>query len=182
MSILICFVSNDIRSGNENGVFDTTINKVLILRNSNSVLNNIGDITSKLDKGKDFPDALFKSTTGTEVLKVVFFPGDPENCISMFEVAERKAYNKVHKLWPTRFKLFETESGVKLGISKEKLLKIKPGKYKESKIGDQTILLLSTDSVDDKLFLDKYNMVSYTVSYYFRSNRLVKFSFGFEYP
>ncbi|HEX5055431.1 MAG TPA: hypothetical protein VFX02_02930 [Gammaproteobacteria bacterium] len=71
---------------------------------------------------------------------------------------------------------FETEKGIKLGITAEDVIKIlgKPTAIK----GDAYLYRVE----DSKYLLDTYNLPIYYGEYTFNEGRLIGFKFGFEYP
>ena len=75
------------------------------------------------------------------------------------------------------FENFYTESGIKLGVTKEALIKIK-GKHYQSENQDNFEILKYS------LYCDEFgeDWACYTASYWFKNNKLVKFSYGFGYP
>lgn len=163
-------------------LYDTTINSQLILRDNKSIEKSIGDVMQKLDTIKDLPDVYFVNTLGTESLRLIFYPGDTKNTISSFEVLSVDYTDKVQKLWPTSFASFTTESGIKLGMTKEEIVKIKGRDFKVTNSGAEVVLEYVTDEKEDTGFLKRYNMPSYFAKYIFQYNRLIRFAFGFDYP
>lgn len=76
------------------------------------------------------------------------------------------------------FVKFSTENGIKLGISKEDLLKIKGNNFVEE--GD--VIKYTLDDFNNSSFLQKYNLPIYFSNYTFKYNKLIEIYFGFEYP
>jgi len=80
---------------------------------------------------------------------------------------------------------FESEKGIKLGVSKE---------FVKTKLGNCNKEILHSDSYIELLYrieqpndsemklLEKYNMPVYYATYKFLNNKLIEFEFGFEYP
>lgn len=161
---------------------DTTINRMIVLRNSFSIEKNLGDIVSKLNKDKDLPEVYFKNKSGTECLRLIFFPGDAKNIISLFEVSKVGLINKPSKSWQSNFSSFFTESGIKLGMTMSDVVGKKGNNFKKTSNGGLIVLRFSIDEKRDPKFLNTYNMPLYIAEYTFKNNLLVKFIFGFEYP
>lgn len=69
-----------------------------------------------------------------------------------------------------------TQKGIFLGMSKEELI----SKLDKPKMGLNDVLEYKAEN--DTEILAKYNMPIYYGKYTFRKNKLVSFSFGFEYP
>ena len=158
---------------------DTTINGKIKLRNSASAESNLGDAMARLDTTKDLPDVFFKNKTGTEFLRLVFFPGDNKNTFSVFEVSKANANQNASS---SSFANFTTESGIKLGLSKAEVIKRSGKDYKEIKSENATKLRYEIDEKKDKEFLTRYNMPLYFVEYIFKNDLLEKYTLGFEYP
>lgn len=180
--ILSC-KTHSIKSVNSISTVDTSINNQLILRNANSIERTIGDIMQKLDKNKDLPDVYFSNSSRTEVLRMVFFPGDHNNQISIFEVIKGDLFDSIVSAPVVKYNSFVTESGIGIGMSKLNVIKKKGNSYLTSK--DKSgleVLRYTYDKTNDPIFLTRYNMPSYFAEYCFNDNVLVRFAFGFDYP
>jgi len=167
-------------SKSEHPTLDTTINGVVLLRNSASIERNFGDLMKKIDLKKDIPDVRIKNQSGTQYLRLAFYPGDNKNVFSLFEVSNNSLGSQ--NALSSSILNFDTESGIKLGLSKTEVINKKGNNYQESKKGDLIKLRYEIDEKKDKKFLDKYNMPLYVAEYFFKNDVLETFSFGFEYP
>jgi hypothetical protein len=156
---------------------DSTINSQIFLHNPSSTVKVLGDIMSLIDADEALPSAYFKSQNGKEYLKVVFFPGNEANSISQFTVGHSVNLSNSEKPNPVRLITFQTESDIRLGMTKQELLSIKGSRYREE---GATL----TYTIDDASFpfLSKFNMPIYVAEYSFKNGKLDKFKFGFEYP
>ena len=71
-----------------------------------------------------------------------------------------------------------TESGIKLGISKKDLIKIKGNNFVET----NHVLRYEISDYEKSHFLEKYNLPIYFAEYTFDQDKLSKIYSGFEYP
>jgi hypothetical protein len=154
---------------------DSTINNKLYLLDGLSIENELGDLMAQLNEDADLPDTYLLSTDGKQYLRLVFFPGSSNNEFATYEVGYSTI--KLKNKRKISFKSFQTEKGIRLGLSKSKFLSIMKNHVKKK---GNTYLLRITKSNDP--FLKKYDMPIYEAKYFFKNNVLVKFYFGFEYP
>ena len=149
------------------------------LRNSKSADKVIGT-DNKIDEREQYH---FYSLMDTETLTLTQHPGDGKNQISVFNVSySDKADHGYKKL---NIETFQTEKGIKLGLTKEQVIK---------KLGNCYAVVDSTkDCVeiyyrienpkDSKTkILERNNMPVYYATYTFCKNKLRYYEFGFEYP
>lgn len=160
---------------------DSSIYATLYLEDPSSTIKVLGDIMSLVDADKDLPDAFYKNQNGQEYLQVVFFPGNEANSISQFNVGYLNDLANPESISPIQLDRFQTESGIKLGLSKQEVILIKGGSYQEEKTNGE--LKLSYQVIDTKSpFLKRYNMPVYIAEYWFKDGKLTNYKFGFEYP
>ncbi len=161
---------------------DSSINGVLFLHNPSSTLKVLGDVMSNINVDTDFPDAYFESSVeGEEYLRIIFFPGNESNSLSQFEVGSLSLTGS-KDLQPSKYPSFKTESGIRIGMSKDELIAIKGNEFKEEKLSDYLKLTYSINESSSD-FLKKYNMLAYFAEYWFTTDdKLIKYKFGFEYP
>jgi hypothetical protein len=155
---------------------DTSVNKVLFLFDYLSTEKIFGDIDKLVirhHETDDFPDIYFLSSNQKEYLKMVLYPGSSKNEFSKFEIGYSSLLSNNVITNKSSFENFYTESGIRLGITKEELIKIKGEHYQK----DNEIIKYFL--YDNELGED---WACYTAFYYFKNNKLVKFSYGFEYP
>ncbi len=163
---------------------DTVINKVIILENAASIEKNLGDCMLLLDENADLPFVVFHNASGTQYLKLIFHPGNSKNRFSYFEVGSTndKPQKSRKKLNKTRFQSFTTQSGIRLGMSKQEIVNLKGSDYQKSLTNKIQVIDYKIDNIKKSGFLRRYNMPEYTTRYFFQKDILIKFSFGFEYP
>jgi hypothetical protein len=156
-------------------VVDTAVNK-LVLLNSVSIEQNIGDQTGKLIEDENATRIQFANLGQSEFLTLYHLNGANVNTFNEFEV--RKA-TEIEKSVPSiRDKTFVTESGIKLGMTQQQLIALKGrGAMNKLKNGVMSIQYKITDKTSD--LLKRYNMPIYHATYYFKNNKLIKFTFGF---
>ena len=75
---------------------------------------------------------------------------------------------------------FITESGIKLGLSREEFIKIQGNKGKRIREGGKTIYRFVWDAYEDSPFLQAYNARVYVAEYTFVEGFLVEMSYGFS--
>lgn len=160
---------------------DTSVNKTIYLCNPSSITIIFGDLMSQINKNADLPDITFLNQKGNQYLKMLFHPGDIKNSFSEFEIgyATDSLTNKSTK---SNFISFETENGIKLGITKQELIKEKGIGYTSSMKAHVTCVRYFIGNFSKSSFLNRYNMPIYYSEYYLKDDKVVKFRFGFEYP
>ncbi|MEO6903376.1 MAG: hypothetical protein ABI315_09495 [Bacteroidia bacterium] len=162
---------------------DISINKQLFLQNPESVEKVFIDIMPLLNKEAEFPDLYMFNNNKKEYLRMVLFPGSSKNSISQFEVGYYSDLPANTKTTSSKLDSFYTESQIKLGIAKEHLIMEKGKNFKEENAKDnQSIIRYTLSDFNKSDFLKRYNMPVYFAEYWFKSNKLIKYRFGFEYP
>jgi hypothetical protein len=134
--------------------------------------------------GGDGPDwFILLVSNQNQVFKLWFYPGGYADEFSYFEVYQGSNPD-LEGLKFKRIKSdhFITESGIRLGISKEELFEIKGNNYSNEHSTENEIIY-SFDS-DSELhdFLMRKNEAGYIAKYKFVENELVEFGFGYIYP
>ena len=159
----------------DNIVPDISVNNIK-LSDTTSVVLGYGDLKYNIIEGKEeLPYAIFTNENKTEILKLYLFYGTKKN---EFYQAEISPYDKKIVPNPTKYANFSTESGIKLGISKKDLIKIKGNNFVET----NHVLRYEISDYEKSHFLEKYNMPIYFAEYTFDQDKLSKIYFGFEYP
>ena len=126
VSVLGCAKNETYR---DNIVPDISVNNIK-LSDTTSVVLGYGDLKYNIIEGKEeLPYAIFTNENKTEILKLYLFYGTKRN---EFYQAEISPYDKKTIPNPTKYKNFSTESGIKLGISKKDLIKIKGNNFVET--------------------------------------------------
>ena len=159
----------------DNIVPDISVNNIK-LSDTTAVVLGYSDLKYNVIEGKEeLPYVIFTNENKTEVLKLYLFYGTKRN---EFYQAEISPYDKKTISNPTKYKNFSTESGIKLGISKKNLIKIKGNNFTET----NHVLRYEISDYEKSHFLEKYNMPIYFAEYTFDQDKLCKIHFGFEYP
>ena len=172
VSVLGCAKNETYR---DNIVPDISVNNIK-LSDTTAVVLGYSDLKYNVIEGKEeLPYVIFTNENKTEVLKLYLFYGTKRN---EFYQAEISPYDKKTISNPTKYKNFSTESGIKLGISKKNLIKIKGNNFVET----NHVLRYEISDYEKSHFLEKYNLPIYFAEYTFDQDKLSKIYFGFEYP
>ena len=157
----------------DNIVPDISVNNIK-LSDTTAVVLGYSDLKYNVIEGKEeLPYVIFTNENKTEVLKLYLFYGTKRN---EFYQAEISPYDKKTIPNPTKYNNFSTESGIKLGISKKDLIKIKGNSFVET----NHVLRYEISDYEKSHFLEKYNMPIYFAEYTFDQDKLCKIHF--EYP
>ena len=172
VSVLGC-VKNEIYK--DNIVPDISVNDIK-LSDTAAVVLGYSDLKYNIIEDKEvLPYAIFTNENKTEILKLYLFYGTKRNEFYQVEISP---YDKKTVPNPTKYKNFSTESGIKLGISKKDLIKIKGNNFVET----NHVLRYEISDYEKSHFLEKYNLPIYFAEYTFDQDKLSKIYFGFEYP
>ena len=159
----------------ENIVSDISVNDIK-LSDTTAVVLGYSDLKYNIIEDKEvLPYAIFTNENKTEILKLYLFYGAKRNEFYQVEISP---YDKKTISNPTKYKNFSTESGIKLGISKKDLVKIKGNNFTET----NHVLRYEISDYEKSHFLEKYNLPIYFAEYTFDQDKLSKIYFGFEYP
>ena len=159
----------------DNIVPDISVNDIK-LSDTTAVVLGYSDLKYNVIEDKEeLPYVIFTNENKTEILKLYLFYGTKKN---EFYQAEISPYDKKIVPNPTKYANFSTESGIKLGISKKDLIKIKGNNFVET----NHVLRYEISDYEKSHFLEKYNMPIYFAEYTFDQDKLSKIYFGFEYP
>ena len=146
------------------------------LSDTTAVVLGYSDLKYNVIEDKEvLPYAIFTNENKTEILKLYLFYGTKRNEFYQVEISP---YDKKTVPNPTKYKNFSTESGIKLGISKKDLIKIKGNNFVEI----NHVLRYEISDYEKSHFLGKYNLPIYFAEYTFDQDKLCKIYFGFEYP
>ena len=169
---------------------DSSINKTIFLCNPLSVIRNFGDLMNRASKNadmgsdiekEDLPNITFLNKGKNQYFKMLFHPGDTKNSFSEFEIGYIKD-RVIKKSKQSNFISFETESGVQLGITLQELIDKKGKGYTIGTNAGITCVSYVLNDIQKSSFLKRYNMPVYYAKYYLQENKVVMFTFGFEYP
>ena len=172
VSLLDCVKNETYR---DNIVPDISVNDIK-LSDTTAVVLGYSDLKYNIiEDEEELPYVIFTNENKTEILKLYLFYGTKRN---EFYQAEISPYDKKTIPNPTKYKNFSTESGIKLGISKKDLIKIKGNNFVET----NHVLRYEISDYEKFRFLEKYNLPIYFAEYTFDQDKLSKIYFGFEYP
>lgn len=154
---------------------DTSVNDIK-LSDTTAVVAGYNDLKYNIIKSEDtLPYVIFTNENKTEMLKLYLFYGTKNNEFYQIEISP---YDNSTMTNPTKYKKFSTESGIKLGISKKDLIKLKGNNFIET----NHVLQYEISDYEKSYFLEKYNLPIYFAEYTFCQDKLCKIYFGFEYP
>ena len=168
-----------LRKSNCNFVNPDTSLSGVTLRNSSSADKILGT-DNIVDDNEEYH---FYSLMDAETLTLKQHPGDGKNQISVFSVAfSDKAYYGYKQL---NFATFQTEKGIKLGLTKEQVIEKLGNCYAVvDSIKDCIEIYYRIENPKDSRtrILETNNMPVYYGAYTFSKNKLRYYEFGFEYP
>lgn len=160
---------------------DFKINQ-LELRKENTLINFSSQNVVLHGNIRYSPIVAFANKEKKEYLLAYQYEGDVKNSFSCFEIGylkdDAKLENDVVK---TKYEDFETESGLKLGMTLEQITNLKGSDYKVEKKSNEEIIRYTIDNPDDPK-IKQYEMSPYFMEFYLKDNKLYKIIFGFEYP
>ena len=159
----------------DNIVPDISVNDIKLSDTTTVVLGYSDLKYNVIEDKEELPYVIFTNENKTEILKLYLFYGTKKN---EFYQAEISPYDKKIVPNPTKYANFSTESGIKLGISKKDLIKIKGNNFVET----NHVLRYEISEYEKSHFLEKYNLPIYFAEYTFDQDKLSKIYFGFEYP
>ncbi len=162
-------------------LFDTSINGQIFLRAPDSIIKSLGDIVPLIDFNADLPYAYILNNSQDQYLKMYFYPGDENNCASLFEIGMVSDLSSDITYKISSFDYFYTENNIMLGISRKQIEDIKGVNYEEGFDGEN-VLLTYIISNQESNFLKKYGIPIYIEKYCLKNDKLINYSFGFEYP
>ena len=165
---------------------DTTVNRKLVLENyasAKTFYSNI-DAVELVEQLRGSPVMVFDNIGNDEYLLTYQYEGNTKNSFSMFEIGYVKDLKEVgkNKVTHSNEKSFKTESGLSLGSSLDDVIKIKGSSFKRMNVNNVIILRYVVEDFTQSAFLKRYNMPSYFIELVFKENKVVKLSYGFDYP
>lgn len=158
---------------------DTSVFNIILL-DSQSAVRQVGESYVLIDDHKDMLRKHFCSQDKTQTLTLFFHYGGGKNEVAEFQV---KQYELSDSATTLKTNSFLTNSGIKLGISRQQVTSILGNCFKTvSKNAITETIKYQIDDFNHSAFLSRYNYPSYYAEYEFKENKLVRFRFGFEYP
>lgn len=153
----------------------------LELRNSISWNNQFKNI-KLIGEIRESYVAIFTNQNQEEYLIASQYEGDESNSFSSFEIGYGENDSiAVKRGRMTDYKNFKTESGLKLGLSENDIVRLKGNNYATEHIQNTKILKYNIDELSSP-FLEKFAMPSYFMNFYLRHDKVFKICFGFGYP
>ena len=125
----------------------------------------------------------FSTSDKMEILSVTVHPSDYYSQVSIFRV--KFADSKTLKAATLSIDHFKTEKNIKLGLTKNEVVAILGNCYSTIDSTNKGITInyrLESPKDSRTKLLERQNMPIYYGTYVFKSDRLVDFEFGFEYP
>jgi len=135
-----------------------------------------------IESRSDFPYFNVLNKDKTQVLVLVFHPGNIRNSFSEFRVRPVDPGFNEEAFHLKKIDSFRTGKNISLGFSKGRVVSILGEGFQEELKGNVKILKYVINNYENSPFLKYYNMPFYYGEYEFKNNKLMKFSFGFEYP
>jgi len=157
---------------------DTSVAGIKI-RNAESTSNILGRQT----KLKGDSTHVFYSNDKKQLLELTVHPGEYYNQVSIFKISYSD--NSKQKLRQINLPKFETEKGIKLGISKREIIERLGTCYEAKDSTKNSIELnyrLEFPNDSRTKLLNSNNMPIYSSTYKLTNNKLENIEFGFEYP
>jgi hypothetical protein len=168
----------------ENIRIDSTINAILVLRDSESVEQFYSNYKNILynDSIRDHPIVILTNQSSTQYLLTYKYEGDVVNSFSCFEMGFTKDENFNNlKQFKTKYEDFKSETGIHLNMSLNELISIKGKNYTVEKNGKDTLIVYRTDNTLSS-FVKRHYMATYFMEYTIKNDKIHKIYFGFDYP
>lgn len=163
---------------------DSTINRKLILSDSESLLSFYLNDVKTIDRIRESPVIVFTDINKSQYLIAYQYEGSSKNSFDCFEIGyikDDKSLVKAEKHETSESK-FETESNICLGLDLKKIIEVKGSNYSKIEKENSIIITYRDDDYDNSSFLKRYNMPSYYMEYTIKQDKVVKIKFGFDYP
>ena len=125
----------------------------------------------------------FYSRDKLQVLGVTVHPGDYYSQVSIFQV--KYSDRSINKKTSLSIERFATEKNIRLGLPKKEVVARLGSCYTTSDSTKNAMTLnyrLESPQDSRTKLLERQNMPIYYATYKFKSDKLVAFEFGFEYP
>ena len=181
---LICRSQTDLMDNSLNYLPDISINNFSLHKPTGLFIDKDNFKQNLNQVSLPFSYLLILNKTQDQYFKLTYYPGGTYDQFSYFEIGQIKidTLNKQIKYKISDEDNFTSETNIKIGISKNDFIRIKGNDFIKTKSDlDKLFYQLKIDS-DTTGFLKNYNMPIYDAIYHFRSDTLIKFEFGFEYP
>lgn len=158
---------------------DTSLFDIILLDPKSSI-KQVGEKYVLIDDHKDMMRKHFCSQDQQQTLTLFFHYGGSPNEVTEFQV---KQYSPSDSATTLKTNNFVTNSGIKLGLSRQQIISILGNCFKTIRKDKHfEIIKYRIDNFDNSDFLTRFNYPVYYADYEFQDNKLVRFRFGFEYP
>lgn len=135
-----------------------------------------------IEKIRQSPVAIISNEDQSEYLLLHQFEGDTEDTYSILEISKEEPALKNAIQYHSGEQNFQSESGIKLGLSMADIVKIKGSGYTLEVEGKDTLMRYAITDYDNSVFLKAYNMPSYFLAIKIKNAKAEHVSFGFDYP
>lgn len=135
-----------------------------------------------VEKIRQSPVAIISNEDQSEYLLLHQFQGDTEDTYSILEISKGEPALKNAIQYHSGEQNFQTESGIKLGLSMADIIKAKGSSYELQQSGKDTLIRYAITDYDNSAFLKAYNMPSYFLEVKIKNTKAEHVSFGFDYP
>jgi len=134
------------------------------------------------DPDSDRPKAYICNADRTEKLTLVYYEGDTAYIISELRVdpIETRYVDCVQP--PQAIDHFVSGKGVQLGMPRSEVTRLFGNHYNEHPQLDEIVISYRIDDKNASDFLQHHSAPAYFGQYHFKQDKLVSFSFGFEFP
>lgn len=148
------------------------------LLDQKSATNKIGSKYVLIDYGDDLPHLDFMTPNHEQAMTLYFQPGSSKNVFSEIEV---KKANVKEILISLQTNVFETNRGIKLGLTNNEVLAVLGNCYIKKEVKDSLITInYVIRKSDNPEFFNENDYSFYSATYYFINDALIKFRFGFN--
>ncbi|MEZ2440403.1 hypothetical protein AB6805_01680 [Chitinophaga sp. RCC_12] len=133
----------------------------------------------QFEQGRSLPRIELINKSKTEVLRLFFHYGGSKNAVDEFEISYIDGAYKAPKLAVvTSDQCFVTSRKIRLGITREEIVKILGNNYKTDITGNTERLVYVLNQKSG--FVKRYNQYQYYIKCILNKGVLVKYAFGFE--
>lgn len=134
------------------------------------------------DPDSDRPKAFICNADRTEKLTLVYYEGDTAYIISEFRVdpVETRYVDCVQP--PKTIDRFVSGKGVQLGMTRSEVTHLFGNDYNEHPQLGEVVISYRIDNKNESDFLQHHSAPAYFGQYHFKQDKLVRYSFGFEFP
>jgi hypothetical protein len=171
---------------------DESINGMIWLFDGNSVEAMFGNVRPYMREGPHPDEIIFGNRTKKEYLQMSAAYGSGPNDMMWFTVGRVADMDSVPQIFSSKVPSFQTEHGVRLGMSIDSLIAVRrhPGKrqsvralFRERDIAGYDYKEYGNEATEVLTYRDTSLSDRYRAEYFFdRKRRLIKYAFGYENP